>query len=190
MLKASAPTPRIGVVEKPVCDGATDPGTSSPRSVKWRPFSGISCRVSRRHHVSDGGRRAIDQRRVRTDHDRLGLFAHDEDEIADLGTTDLEIHRLDDLRAKPGRPRPDGVSTGGNGENPIQPFAIGEDGQRELGCVVEQANQGARDHGTGFVSDAPLENRGRLPLHHAGKKAQRDEHRERHRVCRDLPSGR
>ena len=30
------------VVEKPVCEGATDPGTSRPRSTKWRPLSGIS----------------------------------------------------------------------------------------------------------------------------------------------------
>ena len=62
VLMASAPVPRRGVVENPVCDGATEPGTSSPRSVKWRPFSGISCTVCARHDVADGGRRAIDER--------------------------------------------------------------------------------------------------------------------------------
>ena len=41
VLKARLPIPRMGLEENPVCEGATDPGTRRPRSVKWRPFSGI-----------------------------------------------------------------------------------------------------------------------------------------------------
>ena len=33
---------QIGLAENPACEGATDPGTTNARSVKWRPLSGIS----------------------------------------------------------------------------------------------------------------------------------------------------
>ncbi len=45
LLKASAPVPRMGVLENPACEGATDPGTRCPRSTKWCPLSGIFCIV-------------------------------------------------------------------------------------------------------------------------------------------------
>ncbi len=45
VLNANDPWPRSGAVRNPFCGGVTDPGISSPRSTKCRPFSGISWTV-------------------------------------------------------------------------------------------------------------------------------------------------
>ena len=103
VLKASAPIPRIGLAENPVCDGATDPGTSRPRSVKWRPFRGICCTVCRGDDVADGGRGAIDERRFRADDHGLAPVANRQAEVAHHRAADVDVQRLDDLCAKTGR---------------------------------------------------------------------------------------
>ena len=88
--------PRIGGLEKPVCDGATDPGASDPRSMKWRPLSGISGRSSpsRRVRLRSSPDRC---RQFRVHHHRFLPGGDGELEIAHYRAADFERQRFDAL---------------------------------------------------------------------------------------------
>ena len=97
-----------------------EPEIGEMTTVQWNLLHGLSG-----DHVPHGGRRTIDQRHFRADDDRLASLAHDQDEIADQGAADVDVQRLDDLGAKSGRLRRDGVLAGGNRGDVVVPFEIG-----------------------------------------------------------------
>ena len=119
------------------------PGTSRPRSVKWRPFSGICCTVWARDDVADRGRGAIDERHLRADDHGLISFANGQEEVAHQRAADVDVQRLDDLGAKTGRLRRDRIGPGRDRGDVVVPFAIGDDGHGETGRVVAHADRGA-----------------------------------------------
>ena len=75
MLNASAPTPRIGLAENPVCDGATERGHEQTEIDEVAAVQRNLLHGRGGDDVADGGRRAIDQRHFRGDDHGLTLSA-------------------------------------------------------------------------------------------------------------------
>ena len=117
-----------------------------------------------RDHVPDCSRYAIDQRDFRMDDDRLGLLTDDQHEVTDDGAADVGVERLDDLGAKSGCRRRDGVPAGRNSRDAVVTLGIRKDGQGKAGRVVAQADRSSQDDGAGFVNDTALEHRRGLRL--------------------------
>ena len=143
VLKASAPTPRMGLDENPACDGATDPGTSRPRSVKWRPLSGICCTVSAvTTWPTVAVARSMSGTSVRTS-TVSATFANGQVKVTHQRAADVDVQRFDALGAKTVRLGRDRVVTVGNREDVVPSFGISANGHVEADRLVPHADDGA-----------------------------------------------
>ena len=97
--------------DTPVGDGATDPGTSRPRSVKCRPLSGICCTFYSSVTTCPTVAGCHDRREaLRRGRSPFRLFvANGQVEVAHQCPSDVDDQRFDALGAKPGGCRSDRI---------------------------------------------------------------------------------
>ena len=161
VLKASAPMPRIGLDENPVCDGATDPGTSSPRSVKWRPFSGICCTVCAvTTWPTVAVARSTSGTSARTTTVSLRV-ADRQVEVAHQRAADVEHERLDHLGAKAGRLDRDFVDPRRDRRD-IAAVAIAVNGNGQPRRHLTEVDRGPGNDPARRINDPSLQRRHRL----------------------------
>ena len=159
VLNASAPTPRIGREENPACEGDTDPGTSRPRSVKWRPLRGICCTVS---PVTTWPTVGLARSTSGVSERTITVSCHVANrqvEVAHHRPANVDVQRVDALGAKSRRRRRDRVRANGNGKDVVTRLGIRADRHIETAGLVLYADNGARNERSERVEDAPLQRR-------------------------------
>ena len=116
----------------------------------------------RRDHVAEGGAGAIEQRRLRSDHD---LCPHGRDvqtKVADYRPPDIEAKGVEALGTETGRLRRDRVDAVRDPEDVVAPLSVGPDRDIETHRAVPYPDHGAAKDGAGHVQDAPLKRGQRL----------------------------
>ena len=106
VLKASAPTPRIGLDGEPGLRWRHRPGHEQTEIGEVAAVERNLLHRLRRDDMADGGRRAIDERHFRANDHRLGCVADGQAEVAHQRPADVDGQRLDDARCEIRSPPP------------------------------------------------------------------------------------
>ena len=141
VLKASAPTPRIGRGGEPGLRRRHRPRHEQTEIGEVAAVQRNLLHGLRRDDVADGGRRAIDERDLRADDDGFAPVADLQAKVAHQRAADVDGQRLDDLGSETGRCRRDLVRPGGDRGDVIASFGIGGDGTVETGRRVAHADR-------------------------------------------------
>ena len=161
-LIASAPTPRIGRTENPDWDGATEVGTSRPRSTKWRPFSGICCTVAAVTTCPTTAVARSTSVHLRRDDHGFRSSANGQTEVAHERAADIEVQVFDHLGTKIERVSDDRIRPRSEGGDVVAPLAIGAGGHFESRCRAPDGDNGLGESCSRNIGHAPLQRRRRL----------------------------